>query len=135
MITSIHYSKVFTSGFMGTLPRALSADLQRGSWDQNVVNSNLQIRAISQIPHARRNDCIIFRVAQFDSDLNSRWANSLSSSQSTTNSCFNAYWNSNTISDEKLLAKLANIKLPFTLIVSDKSNFTNLPTNVFVIRV
>lgn len=135
MITSIHYSKVFTSGFMGTLPRALNADLQKGAWDQNVVNSNLQIKVVSLIPSARKNDCVIFRVAKFDSDLNSRWANSLSSSQSTSNSCFNAYWNSNAMSDEKLLARLAKIQSSFILAVSDNMNFTNIPKNVLVIRV
>lgn len=135
LIIATFFSKSYASGFMGTLPRALRADLQTSTWNQNVVNSNLQTKAISLIPPERKNDCVIYRVAQFDSDLNSRWANALLSEQSTSSSCFNAYWNSNSISDEELLAKLENFQSSFTLVVSDKSNLINIPSNVFIVRV
>jgi len=132
-LSSFLYSSVFTTGFMGTLPNAIKADLNVRNWQRNVVDANYLIGMKKEIDSYQHKDCLIFRVDAYDSDLNSRWANAIANSNSTSEACFSVYWNSNQLTDQQLLARMKSSQIDFVLIIgkSQANKFTRkLPANV-----
>ena len=136
LLFSFLFSRVFTAGFMGTLPNAIQADFNVGNWRNNIVDANSLIDMKKKIAIYPNQDCLIFRVNSYDSDLNSRWANAIGNSTSTSEECFSAYWNSNRLTDQQLLDRLKSSTIDFALIVgrNQAKNFSmKLPTNVSLV--
>ena len=127
------YASVYTGGFMGTFPKAVMQLMNQEAWAQNPVNSNLQLSLLSGISKNEYSNCIIFRIKNYDSDLNSRWANSLLRTESLSENCFKGYWNSSQLSDAELLERLSNIDENFLIIGNQPVGFKtdgNLSANV-----
>jgi hypothetical protein len=124
---SLLYSKVYTTGFMGTMPNAIRSISNEKSWQTSSVDSHNLIRMKGKLNPILQNQCLIFRVSPFESDLNSRWANAIGNSNSTSEACFGAYWNSHMLSDQELISKLKSSSMDYVLIValSQKENFSS----------
>lgn len=129
------FSASFHKGFMGTLPNAIRADSQISNWHADSVDAEYLIKVLGDPTLESENSCIVFRLPAFDSDLNSRWANAISSKTSTSEECFGMYWNSNLLSDAELLSKLKQGSSHYILVVSQiqKDRFAkNLPINTIL---
>ena len=126
-LVSLLYSKVFTAGFMGTMPNAIRSSFIEKTWQTSSVDAHHLIRMREKLSSVSKNKCLIFRVSPYESDLNSRWANAIGNSNSTSESCFGAYWNSHILSDQELISKLKSSSMDYVLIValSQKENFSS----------
>ncbi len=124
------------SGFMGTLPVATLNLLDNETWKNSVVNADAHIQTYDSLT-SKRSGCQIYRLNTEESDLNSRWANALTSPISMTESCFGGYWNSSKLSIVELIDKLENLKGDFLLILPFEKDMKNpkivFPANVQVV--
>jgi hypothetical protein len=123
---------------MGTMPNAIRSISDENSWRTSAVDSSNLIRMREKLSSVSKNKCLIFRVSPFESDLNSRWANAIGNSNSTSEACFGSYWNSHLLSDQELILKLKSSSMDYVLIVaqSQKENFYSyLPKNVSLVLI
>jgi hypothetical protein len=131
------YTNVYAGGFMGTFPKAIAQLLNQDTWVQSPVDSNLHFKLLSSISDIKVRHCVVFRVENYDSDLNSRWANSLLRTESMSENCFKGYWNSNRLSDTELIEHLSKIDENFIIFGTRLVNFKNaatLPNNVELMK-
>jgi hypothetical protein len=137
-LVSLLYSKVYTTGFMGTMPNAIRSSFDEKTWQASIVDAHNLIRMREKLSSVSKNKCLIFRVSPFESDLNSRWANAVGNSNSTSEACFGTYWNSHLLSDQDLIYKLKSNLLNNVLIIAEiqKENFYSyLPENVSLVLI
>jgi hypothetical protein len=120
--------RALNTGFMGALSGVVSHTLRQGNWNAEVVDANRVFAALAVqtlVPQSET-PCLIFRVTPFDSDLNSRWLNSLTSKPNISNDCFAGFWNSGALNEEQLIQKLERLPGRF-VIVSDPIKADQLP--------
>jgi hypothetical protein len=132
------YTNVYAGGYMGTFPKAVAQLLNQDTWAQSPVNSNLHLKLSSSISDIKVRHCVVLRVEKYDSDLNSRWANSLLRTESMSENCFKGYWNSNQLSDTELIDRLSKIDENFIIISTQPVDFKNaatLPNNIELMTV
>jgi hypothetical protein len=111
--------RALNSGFMGALAGVASHTLRQGNWNTEVVDANRIFDSLVAESQVFRNEspCLIFRVTPFDSDLNSRWLNSLSPKPNISNSCFAGFWNSGALKGDQLIEKLENLPGNFVIVI------------------
>jgi len=120
--------RALNTGFMGALTGVASHTMRQGNWNTEVVDANRIFAALTAQTRVPLNEsaCLIFRVRPFDSDLNSRWLNSLTPKPNISNDCFAGFWNSGALNQDQLIEKLE--KLPGTfVIVTDPIKADQLP--------
>jgi len=120
--------KALNSGFMGTVSGVVTQTLRQENWNTQVVNANWMLATLNteSLSAQKSTPCLIFRVKPFDSDLNSRWLNSLTQKPNISNNCFAGFWNSGGLNGAQLVEKLG--KLPGTfIIVTDSMQDLGLP--------
>jgi hypothetical protein len=120
--------RALNTGFMGALTGVASHTMRQGNWNTEVVDANRIFAALTAQTRVPLNEsaCLIFRVTPFDSDLNSRWLNSLTPKLNISNDCFAGFWNSGALNQDQLIEKLE--KLPGTfVIVTDPIKADQLP--------
>lgn len=109
-----------SSAWMGNLVGVVLATLDESKWDSQIVNVR-SIEAGLKATSSLRNvsvECLIIRTKDLESDLNSRWINSLNTSPTITNNCFAAFWNSAPLTDKELEERIKGLDGTF-LILSD----------------
>jgi hypothetical protein len=128
--------KVFLGGFMGTPLNAIKHTLQSESWSSEVVDGR-SIYERAKLANRTNQDCLIMISRGGESDLNSRWLNSLDSDGLVTEACFAMYWNTSnmTLLDRITLASQSGLRLSIYVPkeVFDLSD-DNLPNNVTVLK-
>lgn len=126
----------FKGGYMGVFPRAIQHVFNSEIWKLEPVNAAqiLQIDLLKGLPD---NTCYIWRPESGfqDSDLSSRWINSLKDNNMITENCFAAYWNNMQLSDQELQDKLHNLKgnyVIFTELDNVHANIDNLSYRIIM---
>lgn len=127
--------RALNSGYMGALTGVVSHTLRQGNWNTEVVDASRILASFSEESQEEENGpaCLIFRISPFDSDLNSRWLNSLTQKPNISNNCFAGFWNSGALTMDQLLTKLGNLPGSFLVVVNpiQAEQFpNNLPGNV-----
>jgi len=127
--------RALNSGYMGALTGVASHTLRQGNWNTEVVDASRIFGSFSEESQEEENGpaCLIFRISPFDSDLNSRWLNSLTQKPNITNNCFAGFWNSGALTIDQLITKLGNLPGSFLVVVDpiQAEQFpNNLPGNV-----
>jgi len=128
--------KVFLGGFMGTPLNAIKHTLQSESWSSEVVDGR-SIYERAKLANRTNQDCLIMISRGGESDLNSRWLNSLDSDGLVTEACFAMYWNTSgmTLFDRLTLASQSNFQLSIYVPKEDFDLLNdNFPDNVTVVK-
>ncbi len=115
LLLSLTFPKVYSGGFMGTLPNTIMHSLSTENWKSEVVNANVTLSAISA--EKRSGECLILRYTPYDSDLNSRWLNSLTRQVGITNDCFSGFWNATPLTLSQLQDRLNKLHGPFAVVI------------------
>ena len=126
-VTSIILSLNVSNGFMQDLPNSIFAISSQKDPQSYLVNGSKQVQ-LSNIDTLADNTCIFYRVGGEESDLNSRWANALSSPIFMPEDCFGIYWNSSNLSLMEIESRAAVKKTAFVYVLSanSKSKFQKL---------
>lgn len=127
--------RALNSSFMGAVTGVAIHTLRQGNWSTEVVDANRISATLTAKSHEARNDsaCLIFRIIPFDSDLNSRWLNSLTWRPNISNDCFAGFWNSSALTEDQLVEKLGNLPGTFVIVIDSLQNIqlpSILPRNV-----
>jgi hypothetical protein len=128
--------KVFLGGFMGIPLNAIKHTFQSESWSSEVVDGR-SIYERAKLANRANQDCLIMISRGGESDLNSRWLNSVDSDGLVTEACFAMYWNTSnmTLTDRISLASRSKLRL-FIYVPKEVFNLSddNLPNNVIVVK-
>jgi hypothetical protein len=126
-VTSVILSLNASNGFMQDLPNSLLAITNQNNSQSYLVNGSKQVQ-LSNIDTLSDNTCLFYRVGGEESDLNSRWANALSSPIFMPEDCFGIYWNSSNLSLKEIESRAELKKTPFVYVLSanSKSKFQEL---------
>lgn len=108
----------FRNGFMGTLPNAILGASQVNNWVHDSVDATKLLEIDYSLSTSNRLQCIIWKIDGFDSDLNSRWINSIASVRSTNQECFSVYWNSNLLNDSQIFERAAKFRENYVYVTS-----------------
>jgi hypothetical protein len=120
LIVPLLTSTSFRSPWMGNLIGVVSATLDKSKWDTQIVkvaNIRSGLKAVNSLEKASA-ECLILRTKGLESDLNSRWINSLNINPTITNNCFSAFWNSAPLTAKELEFRIKGLDGTF-LILSD----------------
>ena len=109
---------------------------QSESWSSEVVDGR-SVYERAKLANRTNQDCLIMISRGGESDLNSRWLNSVDSDGLVTEACFAMYWNTSgmTLFDRLTLASQSNLQLSIYVpkevfdLLSD-----NFPDNVTVVK-
>lgn len=120
--------RALNSGFMGAVSGVVTHTLRQGNWNAQVVDANWLFATLNtkSFSAQKNSPCLIFRITPFDSDLNSRWLNSLTQKPNISNDCFAGFWNSGGLNGVQLVDKLGNLPGTF-IIVTDLMQDLGLP--------
>jgi len=119
-VTSIILSLNASNGFMQDLPNSLLAISNQKNSQSYLVDGYKQVQ-LSSVDTLADNTCLFYRVGGKESDLNSRWANALSSPIFMSEDCFGIYWNSSNLSLIEIESRAAPKNTPFVYVLSPDS--------------
>jgi hypothetical protein len=108
------------SAWMGNMIGVISTTLDKSKWNSQIVNvASIEagLKAVNSLKNVST-ECLILRTKELESDLNSRWINSLNINPTITNNCFAAFWNSAPLTAEELEMRLRELEGTF-LILTD----------------
>jgi hypothetical protein len=135
VITNIRSGKS-DSGYMGTPLSAMKQLYSQESWKQSIVNAKNYIPNEFEMTSFTER-CIIFRMNIYESDLNSRWANSLTSPLKMGENCFAGYWKSSDLNYPGLFNHLQGLNEEFLIVIplafQEEVSKISLPNNTEII--
>ena len=128
--------QTYTGAFMGNVLQTSKAALGQDTWQTEIVDSRQIIDVLRSDPGGK-NTCLILHLSKREGDLNSRWLNALRGSNSITQDCFMAFWNSTNMTLNEIYRQKIVMELKYYIFVDEDAKATNsepMPPNVELIR-
>ena len=128
--------RTYTGAFMGNVLQTPKAAFGQNSWQTEIVDSR-QIIDVLRLDPGEKNTCLILHLSKREGDLNSRWLNALRGSNSITQDCFMAFWNSTKMTLNEIYSQKIVGKYKYYVFIDPEKNATNsgaLPSNVELIK-
>lgn len=134
-VIGLQSPQIYTGAFMGNVLQTSKAALTQNTWQTEIVDSR-QITDVLKLDSGGKNTCLILHLKNREGDLNSRWLNALRESNSITQDCFMAFWNSTNMTLNDMYSQKISGNLDYYIFVDEVGSSTDskaIPANVKVV--
>jgi hypothetical protein len=134
-VIGLQSPRIYTGAFMGNVLQTSKAALTQNTWQTEIVDSR-QITDVLKLDSGGKNTCLILHLNNREGDLNSRWLNALRESNSITQDCFMAFWNSTNMTLNEMYSQKISGNLDYYIFVDEVGSSTDskaIPSNVKII--